>query len=60
VAARILPIASTDPSARARLRQQAEAQGSLAWTLDALTQVGGWAEAVEGRPGLTRRGTDDP
>jgi hypothetical protein len=35
-----------------------DGRGSLAWTFDALARVGGWAEAVEGRPGLTSRGTD--
>jgi hypothetical protein len=40
--------------------ERAEARGSLAWTLDALARGGGWAEAVEGGPGLTSRGTDGP
>jgi hypothetical protein len=42
------------------LGRWAEARGSLAWTLDALARVDGWVEAVEGRPGLTSRGTDGP
>jgi hypothetical protein len=45
------------------LGRRAEARGSLAWTLDVLardSRVGGWAEAVEGRPGHKSRGTDGP
>jgi hypothetical protein len=42
------------------LGRRAEARGSLSWTLDVLARVGGWAEAVEGRPGHTSRGTYGP
>jgi sirohydrochlorin ferrochelatase len=38
----------------------AQGVGLARWTLDALVRVGGWAEAVKGRPGLTSRGTDGP
>jgi hypothetical protein len=36
------------------LGRRAEARGSLAWTLEALARVGGWAEAVEGKAAEAR------